>query len=505
MTDSPTVGRAAAGVRTRTGQFMASVGVVLLVVGAALQTTPSAASAVSPHAARIVSEPSFGRSVTIPGSRGGPIACPSPTSCTVVVENDGVVLARTETKDHWTSHVIFSPTSSESSVQLVQFSCQAVGDCVLLGYYATSTDQQVGFVVAQVAGKWSAPHTLAPPKAVTGSYEAFWALSCYGVGLCVALGSFNYGPAEAPEFLVVREQSTSHGWSSPSKIWAPSEGPDSAVKAGLLSCVDGGDCASLEEVCETDGAGACAWLYWWDVHGTWIQSSGPSPSLLNFHAIDCWAVGHCIAVGNTGPTWVDMPGDQGFFVYSKGDHWGSPRDLSFPTLSPSEDFGEFGSVSCPSATQCTAGGTFGNVPAAITTRNGIASSVAYDPAFLNSNLTSTSCPALSECVAQIGGALVSINPTQHFTIPGPPINVTATTNADNGVTISWSPPLYDGGAPVSAFEVTLDGSDQTCSTGSSGDDCTLSNLTPDQTYIANVKDSTSIGRSPANSVSFTIP
>jgi hypothetical protein len=81
-----------------------------------------------------------------------------------------------------------------------------------------------------------------------------------------------------------------------------------------------------------------------------------------------------------------------------------------------------------------------------------------------------------------------------ITVPGAPVGVGAvadTTSAD----VTWSPPADDGGAPISGYTVTASPGGATCSTVTDG--CTVTGLTPGQSYTFAVTASNSAGPGPA--------
>jgi hypothetical protein len=305
-------------------------------------------------------------------------------------------------------------------------------------------------------------------------------------------------------------------WGSTVSISAPLDSTDTIYYSGLLSCSNTGNCASIQEFCEADGAGACAQIFVWEVDGSWSAPSFVAAG--TYYDLDCWAVGDCIAVGMNYQIYPPgQPGTTGAYVTSKNGVWGAMRTLGYPNLSPTVDYGVFNSVSCASGRLCVAVGYFDttlngrSVSGAVTIRNGVSSTVALHEVSgapsTATDLAWVACRSVTSCVAELlvgsTGKLILINPSRHFAPPGPPINVTA--HAVSGAaTIAWDPPLADGGAPVNGFRAQLLHTSRTCTAAASKYECTFSGLSKGTSYKVAVTDSTVAGRSPVVSVTFKV-
>jgi N-acetylneuraminic acid mutarotase len=79
-------------------------------------------------------------------------------------------------------------------------------------------------------------------------------------------------------------------------------------------------------------------------------------------------------------------------------------------------------------------------------------------------------------------------------VPGPPTNVSASA-ADESVVVSWEHPRFNGGAPVTAYDVFADGT-RVASTDDASTSVLVGNLVNDQTYSFTVAASNSAGTGP---------
>ena len=91
----------------------------------------------------------------------------------------------------------------------------------------------------------------------------------------------------------------------------------------------------------------------------------------------------------------------------------------------------------------------------------------------------------------VSGASRIAGATTHATVPGRPINLTATAVAPTRIDLKWDRPEYDGGAAVSAYRIEVSGDnsawiDLEASTGTSDTEYSHTGLTPGSTYYYRV-------------------
>ena len=94
----------------------------------------------------------------------------------------------------------------------------------------------------------------------------------------------------------------------------------------------------------------------------------------------------------------------------------------------------------------------------------------------------------------------SFTATPTLTAPDSPTSVRAEDQGDD-VTVSWVPPINDGGNPIVAYEVTTSPDTASCTVDDSNS-CAISGLQPWANYTINVVAINAIGRSPNSSITF---
>ena len=119
---------------------------------------------------------------------------------------------------------------------------------------------------------------------------------------------------------------------------------------------------------------------------------------------------------------------------------------------------------------------------------GLTDGVAYMFFVTATNLRGTSTPANS-------GEMTP------FTVPGAPVSVSASAGAGSA-TVSWAAPGFDGGSPVSGYEVTSIPGGFHCSIA--GLSCTVSRLTTGMPYAFTVSAANAAGASAASEQSNTV-
>ncbi len=83
--------------------------------------------------------------------------------------------------------------------------------------------------------------------------------------------------------------------------------------------------------------------------------------------------------------------------------------------------------------------------------------------------------------------------TDGLAVPTAPLNLTAATNSNGTTTVTWTPPSDSGGAPITAYQWTVDGVAQTQVTvGTSG---TVISLDPTQPHVFTVAATNAVGTS----------
>ena len=124
---------------------------------------------------------------------------------------------------------------------------------------------------------------------------------------------------------------------------------------------------------------------------------------------------------------------------------------------------------------------------------GLTNDVAYSFTATATNVAGTSAAsAASDPVTPTAGAAAAV-------APGAPTGLVATAG-DSEAAVSWSTPVSDGGAAITAYTVTASPGGQTCST-SGALSCTVAPLTNGNTYTFTAMAANSIGLGPTSAVS----
>ncbi len=174
------------------------------------------------------------------------LACASAQSCAAVgsasTASGRRAVAVLETNGTWGApSVVAGPGRSAGPTSGTAVACPAPSTCTLVGTVSSSTGATSAFVASETAGTWTPSHTLAPVAGVAGlvvTDEAPWAVACPSIGSCVATGQLTLAVG-GPAAFVARQQSGHWG------------------RALLVAQGDnvGRDAASFILAC--DGTGAC--------------------------------------------------------------------------------------------------------------------------------------------------------------------------------------------------------------------------------------------------------
>ena len=324
-------------------------------------------------------------------------------------------------------------------------------------------------------------------------------LSCPSAGTCTALGEFTYD--SDTNFASAAATSSAGVWSDASQV--PGVGVGfTQMRPKSLSCASATDCTSFEILSNFSNGVDVVQT---EVGGVWATPVS-TPNLLTWNEISCWSPGNCLALGlSFTPVGIASPA----YMKLTGGSWGSPHQIMPPLLLGASDNGVLWSLACRGPGDCIAVGAYGYAgalqAAAVTFRDGVASSVALDRTGAlskSSGFLDVVCPSASTCFAEgftgndpASAWLASIDATQHFSRPGPPTHLDAHVVRGGIVLLTWDPPVIDGGAPVTGYTSRLLGTTKSCR--SVKRHCLLSGLVAGHRYRAVVFDTTAAAPSPS--------
>jgi hypothetical protein len=450
------------------------------------------------------------------------VSCPTTGSCTAVgpggflldqaVQAAGRPTVLAESGGVWTSRSALPlPSGASASASkgstVSDVSCPSPGQCTAVGGYASSSGFIRTLIETKSSGSWT-PSSVTLPGDVNdeGTFTSLW---CASQGNCVALGFYGGGDTTTINDMVATENAGS--WSIATKL--------PTVKGSVVLLPVSIACSSMSS-CTAVAVG----LVRGDVERTyaWNDASGPwsrpvslaSSGGLDFLglSIACPSATTCLVAGELEGTRVTFP----VVSTDKSGTWSRPRRFAFPRLTPSTDGGTFDSIACAAGT-CEAVGSFsrsdgkGTEGAAATWTGGSWSSVGLVHGIVDggrptstSLLSSVACAAPTTCVAVGAGTLTIdhhplsntfatiLNTVRTVVAPDPPLHVVGRPH-EGGATVTWLPPIDDGGSSILSYVATIAPGGATC-TGKV-DSCSVKGLRNGRTYEVSVSASNGTSRS----------
>lgn len=261
------------------------------------------------------------------------------------------------------------PSGASTTIQNSQVHsvvCSSAGNCAAVGTYFDATQptgHEEGFEVNEVRGVWgTARETKAPADANVDPYVAINQVACFGVGKCVAVGSY-ISHDNATEGLVVTE--VNGAWRNATTVVLP--GNASAYPSAALSevtCVATNNCTAIGTY--TNTAGDIEGIIASERRGVWaraVSMSMPSGAAANprtffygYGGLSCPSIGNCSAGGQY---LVGTSTYEGFFINEVHGTWRAATEMGLPA--GSQMAGKNGgvvAVSCRSAGNCSAGAAY---------------------------------------------------------------------------------------------------------------------------------------------------
>ncbi len=286
-------------------------------------------------------------------------------------------------------------------------SCPADGWCIGVGNYLALTGNvyySAGLIVTESGGTWTSAESPLPSNAAVDPQALLQAVSCTGVGTCVAVGRY-LDASGATQGLV--EQLSNGAW-SPSEVVLPpdADASGSAAYAQLseVACPSAGWCTALGLY--TQGTNGEQAFVDTDLAGSWSAASAPLPAAASgsqFVALACPGIGACDATG----TYLEGGSSLGFVDSLSGGTWSaSALPLPAGTSSVASIANNDLSVSCPAVGSCVVAGTTfdGNYEGLLDTLSAGAWTAVAVPTpggqpSTDVQLTSVACTDASDCVA----------------------------------------------------------------------------------------------------------
>jgi hypothetical protein len=288
------------------------------------------------------------------------LECAAVGSCTAVGQYTDasvkVTFAATLSGGTWTDTVVAMPpgaaTNPDSSVY--SLACPSALSCIFAGSYHTPTKQE-GLLATDTGGVWTATSAPLPVNADTTPHADVTSVSCPAVGDCVGVGVYHSTTSGNVGLIETLDGAT---WTPAPAPMPP--GGETGTSFGLISisCPAPGNCTAVGAF--KDGAGRTASLVLTDVNGTLSATAGPVPTNAAtgshagsvFFGISCPTTSWCAATGlyangaaNTGA---------GYLAELTGGTWKATEAPGLPTTTTSL----LTSISCSWPGACAAAGFY---------------------------------------------------------------------------------------------------------------------------------------------------
>jgi Fibronectin type III domain len=246
--------------------------------------------------------------------------------------------------------------------ELLSTSCPAAGDCVSVGWYTDSSDNEQALLETESNGIWSAQQANLPgsPSTQNSAFADLNSVSCTSVGNCVAIGQYDDSSGEQQGLL----ETESHGnWSASelnlSQLPSVYSG-NPAVELTSVACPAAGDCVAIGQY--SDAADKQQGLIASENNGTWTIHEADLSALVpfinpevNLLQVSCASVGNCAAGGE----YLDSSGNQQALLETEVNGSWSAGNPDLSKLNVAGDpAAEIESVSCPAAGSCSAVGYY---------------------------------------------------------------------------------------------------------------------------------------------------
>jgi len=285
-------------------------------------------------------------------------------------------------------------------------SCPADGWCIGVGNYLAVTGGNyytAGLIISESGGTWTSTESPLPGNASADPQAFLQAVTCTGVGSCVAVGRY-LDASGATQGLV--EQLSGGVW-APSEVGLPAgalaTGSSAYAQLSAVACPSAGWCTAVGLYSQ---GGTEQALIDTDVFGTWSATTAPLPAPApgsQFLALACSDIGACVATG----TYLEGGSTVGFADVLSGGTWAAstlpvPSGTSSAASIANNDL----AVSCPADGSCVVAGTTfdGNYEGLLDTLSGGTWSAAAVPTpggqpSTDVQLTSVACTDPNTCVA----------------------------------------------------------------------------------------------------------
>lgn len=432
------------------------------------------------------------------------VSCPSAGNCVAVgsysdTSGNTEPLIETETNGVWSAaEAPLAGLGTVVTAELQNISCPSAGNCTAVGDYSRGA---AALIETESDGVWTAS---AGPLPSGAAYLSFQGLSCSSAANCVAVGSDQ--SVTSPGGAAILETERNGNWTATTAdltnlSTSTSYPPDFEA----VSCPTDGNCTAVGYYPDTTNTYQP--LLENEVGGVWQPATEDTipadatgtQSDLWVNSVSCASAGDCTAVGSyDGTSSTEVKDLQ---LTETGGVWAQGTATPLPSDAGANPEASLDSVACVSAGSCVAVGTYENTSgdnAAMveqlagggwTSSPGIDESTQYSNYRTTQNWATVSCASDGYC----GSGSYSQDSTSAAQIayllnaPAAPASPAASVSGTQA-TVSWSPPVDDGGLPVGGYTVTaIDVTNaarggQTATAASAATSATVTGLTQGDTY-----------------------
>jgi hypothetical protein len=289
------------------------------------------------------------------------VSCAKPGSCAAIGESGATerygfdaVLAN----GNWTASVVAAPVKGSAGATPDAVSCPAAGWCEVAGsYYGIPQGAQYP-MADTLTGRTGTPVQLPlPSDAVPSDGEHFGAISCPAIGACVAVGSYGTSTGYSP----LVETLANGVWTAVVPP-VPVTAAGSESELDSLTCSSTSSCTAIGNF-SAPGPISFGML---DTlaGGKWKSVEAPLPAAAGqsarsyLSAVSCGSPSSCVAVGYFISTATGTPENEGLLVTGSAGAWVPSQTAQVIGGPVGDPFAQLSGDSCPTAGYCVAVGDY---------------------------------------------------------------------------------------------------------------------------------------------------
>jgi len=347
--------------------------VTLIAAVMSLAVVPaSAATAPSWKVAQLAELPAGG--TRVPDGYVPTLSCPAAGNCVAAGHYSDTAnvtrgLILNESRGVWKSPTtIAAPRKAAAAAHLTPYdvSCGSVGNCVVVGSYFDTSNNELSFAASEVGGRWRAATRASLPAnaLVTGQSSMLRAVACASAGYCSAVGTYIDGASPNPHTQGFALDEVRGVWRRVAELRVPADANiNPFVNLSQLACAANGNCTTIGTY--IDANNATHGLIVNEVRGVWLTGVALTlPGNANAYpnatlsSLACPGIAQCTAIGS----YINVNGDtEGLSVSEVSGRWSRAVAMKMPVgaaANPHAFFYGFGGISCATVNNCATGGQY---------------------------------------------------------------------------------------------------------------------------------------------------